>query len=255
MRFVYLIFTCCIFFSSSYSSIAQVGEAKAKARAQKSSGSSSSSGSSDSGSSVGSDLASNFFFYVGWELIQLPVKGLYLGQADQLLKAKTEDWRISFEGKFMGAYDPLTNTTLIQPNIRGNWGLFSTQLRYNRIFDETGVLSTWDWQIIQFNFINNDAIKLVFGMGISHEIEVDQTHFEGSVSLTVFPDLYMEWAPTVAYRWSGDGGPRQEISAILDYRPNIQSNILNTFHAGYMYQSWYGEQFNFLVAGVGFRIQ
>lgn len=259
MRFVFVSFFSILFLFSGFSNQAQVGKAKENARSYKSgsssssgnSGNSSSGGSSwDSGSSFGDDL----FISLAGELIILPFKALYLGQADQLLLARDDDWRISFEGRMLGGYDPFQNVTLVQPQIRGNWGLFSTQLRYNRLFDNTGVLSTWDWQIIQFNFLNHESVRWVFGLGLSHEIEFDDTYFEGSSSITVFLADRV-WAPTIEYRWTGDTTPRQEFSAILDYRPNNQNNVFNTFHAGFLHQNWYGEKFNMLVAGVGFKIQ
>lgn len=261
MRFVLFSFVSILFFFSALSSQAQVGKAKEKARSYKSgstSGNSPSSSSTrggftlsgDSGSSFGED----FLISIVGEILILPMKALYLGQADQLFLAHADDWRISFEGRMLGGYGPLENVALIQPQVRGNWGLFSTQLRYNRIFDNTGVLSTWDWQIIQFNFLNHQEIRWVVGLGLSHEIEFDDTYFEGSSSLTVFLADRV-WAPTVEYRWTGDTTPRQEFSAILDYRPNNQNNIFNTFHAGFLHQNWYGEKFNMLVAGVGFKIQ
>lgn len=257
MSFVFVLFASTLFAFTSLSVQAQVGKAKENARSYKSgssSGSSSSSGGStgwgDSGSTLGEDL----FISIAGELIILPFKALYLGQADQLLLARDDDWRISFEGRILGSYGPLENVTLVQPQIRGNWGLFSTQLRYNRIFDNTGVLSTWDWQIIQFNFINHKSIRWVVGLGLSHEIEFDDTYFECSSSFTVF-FADRVWAPTLEYRWTGDSVPRQEFSAMVDYRPNNTNKVFNTFSAGFLHQNWYGEKFNMLVAGVGFKIQ
>lgn len=262
MRFILVLFAITLFTLSNFSSQAQVGKAKERARAQKS-GSNSENGSSGSssgrgGSGISSDNSSSFgeelMIQVVGEIILLPLKALYLGQADQLFFANVDDWRISFEGRMLGGYDPLQNVTLLQPQVRGNWGLFSTQLRYNRIFDNTGVLSTLDWQIIQFNFLNHKAVRWVVGLGLSKEIEIDQSHFEGSSSLTVFLADRV-WAPTIEYRFSGDGTPRQEFSAVVDYRANNKKSIFNTFSAGFLHQNWYGVKFNMLVAGVGFKIQ
>lgn len=253
MRFIclaplFIVFCCTVFIAQ-----AQVGKAKENAREYKSGSSGSrSSGSSEGGSS--SDAGSEIIAIIGWEIVQLPFKAMYLGQADQLLKARTEDWRISFEGRMLGGYDVFRDVTLIQPNVRGNWGLFSTQLRYNRIFDDTGVLSTWDWQVVQFNLVNNQDVRIIFGMGLSHEIEIDQTHFEGSTSFTLFLNDRV-WAPTLEYRWSGDGIPRREFSAILDYRPRNENNIFNNFFVGYVHQNWYRVPFDMISAGVGFKIQ
>jgi hypothetical protein len=261
MRFVFVSIAIILFTFSSLSCYSQVGKAKENARSYKSGSSSNSSSGRSSGSgggsswdSSGSSFGEDFLISIMGEIIILPFKALYLGQADQLFLANVDDWRVSFEGRMLGGYGPLENVALVQPQIRGNWGLFSTQLRYNRIFDNTGVLSTWDWQIIQFNFINHEVIRWVFGLGLSHEIEFDDTYFEGSSSFTVFLADRV-WAPTVEYRWTGDTTPRQEFSAILDYRPRNQNNVFNTFHAGFLHQNWYGEKFNMLVAGVGFKIQ
>ncbi len=234
MRFVLILFINILFSTSYFSVQAQVGKAKERARESKSdSRSSNSSGifgssSSDNGSTTGNDL----LIQIAGDFILLPLKALYLGQADQLYFAHVDDWRISFEGRIPVGYDPLQNVTLLQPQVRGNWGLFSTQFRYNRIFDNTGVLSTFDWQIIQFNFINHEFVRWVVGMGFSKEIEIDQTHFEGSSSLTIFLANRV-WAPTLEYRISGNGTPRQEFSALVNYQPNNENQILNTFSGGF----------------------
>ena len=261
MRIVYVSLISVFFLFSSFGSQAQVGKAKENARSYKSESNSETNSSSGSGSGRGSSwdnyrsgFGEDLLIGIAGEIILLPFKALYLGQADQLFLANVDDWRISFEGRMLGGYGPLKNVALIQPQIRGNWGLFSTQLRYNRIFDDTGVLSTWDWQIIQFNFLNHEVIRWVVGLGLSHEIEFDDTYFEGSSSLTIFLADRV-WAPTLEYRFTGDGTPRQEFSAILDFRPNNKNNIFNTFSAGFLHQNWYGEKFNMLVAGVGFKIQ
>ncbi len=260
MRFVFISFISILFLLSAFAGQAQVGKAKENARSYKSGSSGSSQSGSNStgvfGTSGDSDnsFGEDLIISIVGEILILPFKAMYLGQADQLFLANVDDWRVSFEGRMLGGYGPLENVALIQPQVRGNWGLFSTQLRYNRIFDNTGVLSTWDWQIVQFNFLNHEAIRWVVGLGLSHEIEFDDTYFEGTSSFTVFLADRV-WAPTLEYRWTGDTTPRQEFSAILDYRPNNQSNIFNTFHAGFLHQNWYGEKFNMLVAGVGFKIQ
>lgn len=263
MRFVFALFISSLFLLANYPGQAQVGEAKERARSFKS-GSGSESSSADFNSSRGASiqlfdhseyaLGEELLIRLAGEIIFLPMKALYKGQSDQLYLAHVDDWRISFEGRMLGGFDPLRNVTLIQPQIRGNWGLFSTQVRYNRIFDNTGVLSTLDWQILQFNVINHEAVRWVVGLGLSKEIEIDQTHFEGSSSLTVFLADRV-WAPTIEYRFSGNGSPRQEFSAMVDYRPNNQKSIFNTFSAGFLHQNWYGVKFNMLVAGVGFKIQ
>ncbi len=228
---------------------AQVGEVKERAREHKESGDSGSS--SDSWSSDGDDELDAFFLEAAWFIIRLPFEGLYLAQVHQLHRRYEEPWRISFETDVSGGFDPSGNVSLLTPTIRGNWGLLSTQLRYTRVFDMTGTLSTWDWQVVQFNIVNSRSVRLVGGLGFSHEVEIDQTHFEGLGELSVFA-MGGRLVPTAVFRWSGDGYPRKDFSLFADFRPQGHADGPTTsFRLGYQHQNWYGVKFNFIKAGIG----
>ena len=228
----------------------QVGEVKERARNFKS-GDSSGSSDSWSSSSGGDGAADVFFVEAALFLLRIPIEGMIRGQEYQLNLRHDEPWRVSFETHVLGGFDPSEQVTLLAPTVRGNWGLFSTQVRYNRIFDLTGTLSTWDWQVLQFNFVNNESVRLVGGLGLSHEVEINQTHFEGLGELSVFA-LERRLVPTVIYRWSGNGRPRKDFSALVEYRPRGHlDGPMASFQLGYQHQNWYGVQFNFVRAGIG----
>ncbi|MEM9324450.1 MAG: hypothetical protein AAGA85_02295 [Bacteroidota bacterium] len=228
----------------------QVGEVKERARDFKQVGRS---GSSESrSSSGGSDGFSELFIAeAAWAVLQLPIEGLIQGQTYQLQRRHDEPWRISLEMSVTGGFDPGKEVTLLAPTVRGNWGLFSTQLRYNRVFDQTGTLSTWDWQILQFNIANTEHVRLVGGVGFSHEVEIDQRHFEGLGELSVFL-ADRKFVPTAIFRWSGNGVPRKDFSALVSYRPHgHRDGPTTSFEFGYQHQNWYGIQFNFIRMGLG----
>ncbi len=241
-------------FLSSIIAAAQVDKVRQRAEQSKQSSSSSSSeGSFDTGS-ADDDILVSIFADITWAVIQLPFKGFYHWQVDQLERAKLDDWRVSAELEMPVGLDPSRNTYLILPSARLNWGLFSTQVRYNRLFDETGSFNTLDWQILQFNIVNNDVVRFLYGFGLSHETEIDQTHFESMFELDVFL-LDRHLMPSATFRWSGDGFPRREIGSRVSYRLNPDQTFSNTVSLGYTFQDWYDVPFHFATLSVGIFIQ
>ena len=64
--------------------------------------------------------------------------GFSLAQFYQLDNAREEDWRISGEFKVNGGVNFSNNTYFDSQSIRGNWGLFSTQVRRMNVNDVSG---------------------------------------------------------------------------------------------------------------------
>ena len=79
---------------------------------------------------------------------------MWRGQDRQLNLAERDAWRTSLESSLVGGYDFDQPSTLINPVIRGNWGLYSKQLRWTKISDQTEGFSTLDWQVLHLNLIN-----------------------------------------------------------------------------------------------------
>lgn len=210
---------------------AQVDEIKEKSsghesRATEKSVSSVSSNSSDnsSGGSFLVDVVS--FAFMGW-------------QQSKLIKKDSVPGMVSLELMTQVAIQP-SSYYLINPRIRGNWGLFSTDFRFNYLIEEslegTKSLRTDDWQIIQLNLVTTRYVGFRIGAGILHEAFGDGNTFgEGAAALT-FQTSGVKWAGIVEHRWSD---PRREWNA------NIQKKIFGSgvWHGyaslGFSHQRYY----------------
>ncbi len=241
-----------IIFGLTTISEAQVGKAKSNARKSKSSSSSSSSSSdgdsfsSSEGSACMGDLI--FFFF------QVSFNGVGTIQQNMLDRREDEPWIVSLDGHLTAGVDPSQGTIGFSPTIRGTWGLFSTQFRTNRIFDGTGTLQTLDWQIVQFNILSQKYVGFRYGLGISHEMTENLTHFEQYLGLQLhFNDRMMN--PEVNFRWSDDGGPRLEVNALVDWKFQSRKKLDIGVITGYSFQRWYGVPFHFIQTGLSFRIE
>ena len=236
-------------------SYGQVREVKSRASSYKSGGSGGSSSSSDSYSYSSDDGSDNFFVaLIGDVIFGSIYHGFSQAQFYQLNNANEEDWRISLEIKVNGGVNFSDVEFFDSQTIRGNWGLFSTQVRRFNVNDVSGAFTTIDWQIVQFNLINREKVRWTMGMGISHETQMNQTHFEWATEFQV--SLFdNKWMPYVTYRKSGDGYPRTEFSGMLEFRPFRDRINEFSFRAGYVHQKLYDIPFHFPTIGVGFWLK
>jgi hypothetical protein len=80
--------------------------------------------------------------------------------------------------------------TMFIPQIRGNWGLFSTDIRNFFIFEQdanaSDSYSTLDWQIIQLNLVQIKDFNLRIGTGISYERFSEKVYNENSLAMDGF---------------------------------------------------------------------
>lgn len=238
------IFTTTFLVLFIFCALGQVRDVKSRASAYKSGSSSS----SDGGSSYSGDV-DWFFVEVFADLFTEVIFGSFSNaQFNQLQNADVEDWRISGEFKIAGGLNFGNVNYFDRQMIRGNWGLFSSQLRRMNVNDVSGGFTTIDWQILQFNLVNQRNVRWLVGAGISHEVEIEQTHFEFATELYVSTsDKFM---PYLTYRASGDGYPREEFSAMVEYRPFRARTNEMAFSGGYLYQRLYGIDFHFPSVGV-----
>lgn len=222
-----------LFLLSVSTTNAQVDEIKEKssshesrATAKEKSVSSSSSSSSDN-SSVGNFLVEAVgFVFVGW-------------QGTKLMKKDSVPGMVSLELMTQVAIQP-SSYYLINPRVRGNWGLFSTDFRFNYLIEEslegTKSLRTDDWQILQLNLVTTRYVGFRIGAGILHEgFGEGNTFGEGTAALT-FQTNGVKLAGIVEHRWSD---PRREWNA------NIQKKIFGSgvWHGyasfGFSHQRYY----------------
>ena len=247
-----LTFYFVFFFLMSYFGAAQVREVKSRASSYKSSSSSSSSSNDYSSSDSDSD---DFFFLFDlmFDMFSPLVRGIGVAQSRQLEYAYEENWRTGFEFKLNGGTNFAQPDLFNSQTIRGNYGLFSTQIRRFNLNDVSGSFNTIDWQVVQLNLINLEKVRWILGAGFSHEVEIDQEHFEWSTEFHV--SINQRFVPMIAYRRSGDGYPRREFSAMLEYRPFRDKPAEFAFNVGYLHQKVYDIPFNFTSVGVSFYLK
>ncbi|GAL87667.1 hypothetical protein MYP_4897 [Sporocytophaga myxococcoides] len=193
------------------------------------------------------------------EGIRLFGYGIYRLQTHVLSTRDKHPEVVSLEGFLQSGYYGKYNAILLNPQIRANWGAFSTEFRQQSINDNTGYLNNLDWQIIKLN-IPIYPVMISSGMGFSHIDIVNQTFFEftfGAQSRFLNERL---WAEAV-YR-SADGERtsfRKEFKITCDYEVgNKQVRNRGSFRVspslGFAYQQYYGK-FNqyYLLAGLNIR--
>lgn len=135
----------------------------------------------------------------------------------------------------------------MQPRLRGNWGLFSTDLRFNWLIEQdingNKELSTLDWQIIQFNLVTTKSVTGRVGLGSMYEnFGNHNSFFESSFGVSAYPQPWPV-AFNVEYRVANDfetgAVPRREFNFSLE-RPVFSSGKWHG-HAtlGGVYQRYY----------------
>ena len=187
---------------------------------------------SSSGGNRSSSFAGDFFFNIMF--------GQVIHWQIQTLNRKREMPSIvSLDVMLQTAAQP-SSYYIINPRIRGNWGLFSTDFRFNYIVEEdfNGIkyLRTNDWQVIQLNVVNTRDVTVRIGGGVIQEA------FEGRND---FP----EWTTAVHVRPWGKklGGiveyrnseARREINGHLHYSLFEKGPLHGYFTAGAVFQRYY----------------
>ena len=192
----------------AFASFAQVDEIKKKSK-ENSERKESSGGSSGGGG--------NFFAF--FDMFRF----FGMWQADKLAKREINPRIVSFEAFAQAAVQP-SNYYLVQPRLRGNWGLFSTDLRFNWLIEQdingNKELSTIDWQIVQFNLVTTKSVTGRVGLGSMYENFGDyNSFFESSFGLSVYPEPW-QLAFNVEYRVANDfttgAVPRREFNFSLE---------------------------------------
>lgn len=232
-----------------YPVMAQVREVTSRANEYKNSGGSSESSYS---SSSGSDAGRLFLFDLFAGLARPMVNGLIYAQQSQLSNLDQEPWRTGIEFKLLGGLNWGSSTSFNSQHIRGNYGLFSTAIRRFDFNDVSGSFTTIDWQILQLNLINLDEVRWIIGSGISHEVQVDQTHLE--IATELYFTLGDKWMPSLTYRRSGGGYPRKEFSAMMSYKLQHSDKLETHLTIGYLHQKVYEVPFHYPSIGVSLRI-
>jgi hypothetical protein len=146
---------------------------------------------------------------------------------------------VSIEISAMAASQP-SNYYIIHPRIRGNWGLFSTDLRFNYIVEEgiDGVRSirTTDWQVLELNLVTSPVVNFYVGGGIITEsYEQSNTYTEFSAALALNPRKWPIGFYT-EYRFSE---PRLEFSGQIRRVLFGSETVTLSVGAGAIWQQYY----------------
>ena len=227
---------------------AQVGEVKKKSRENQSQKESRNAESGSSGGGEGGD----FFISIFAEMFT----GLGHAHANMLSRKTEEPWLVSLETNLPFGYYFPEETFLFLPSIRGNWGLFSTQLRYNLIQDKTGFFRTLDWQVIQLNIVARPKVNFWMGTGISYEFDSESTFHDNLAGLALhLKDRTIH--PSVEFRFSRDyetaTTPRLEVHPKVDFLVSQTRLFDFNLSVGMVFQQYY-EEVNFFFLQTGLSI-
>ncbi len=195
-----------IFCLSGFTSLAQVDDIK---KASKENSRSSGTSSSDRSNSGGS----NFFFI--FDVFRV----LGAWQSHVLEKRTEIPSLVGLDFMLQGAVQP-SSYYIMNPRVRGTWGIFSTDFRTNYMYEESIDgdldLATYDWQIIQLNFINTKNVIVRAGTGFMREnYGAHGSFIESGLSTNLMFDEG-KWGGFAEYRsardYSTDAVPRREFS-------------------------------------------
>jgi hypothetical protein len=211
------------------------------------------------GSSNGEPSVTNVFLF---DFMVSAIEGLAEWQRLTLNKREVNPYLVSLDVISQAAVQP-SRYYLINPRIRGNWGLFSTDFRVNYLLEETvngaNDLSSIDWQIIQINMVATKNVVGRIGGGFMKEnFGGRKSFFESSVGLFV-QSSSKKTGVSIEYRSARDFDTdivaRREFSAHFE-RKLFSSGYWNTYlTVGGVYQRYYESISVWGVqAGFAFRI-
>ena len=133
------------------------------------------------------------------------------------------------------------------PRVRGNWGLFSTDFRYNLLLEQAleGYKSfrTFDWQILQLNLVTTRPVTLRIGTGFSHESAARRAFHESTFALEGrLREDQLGWG--AEYRVSKDyetgAVPRREFGVRGQYKVWEKGKTRGYLTLGGFLQRYYG---------------
>jgi len=144
-----------------------------------------------------------------------------------------------------GAYHP-SNSIIILPRIRGNWGLFSTDIRFNSLIEITSkgsdFYNTFDWQVLQLNLLITKPVILRLGTGFMYENYSKSIFNEHSLGLDFFMDDYkyrIDNEFRIVKDYNTSNIPRLEGSTIFNYAILQTSKLDGYISLGVMYENFY----------------
>lgn len=223
MKKLFLVLLCFSLFQSAF---AQIDEIKSGSKNSGRSG-----GGGESASSGGGIVFDLFFNVFIGEIIQA-----------QQYKLQQRDERreiVSLDLILQAAAQP-SSYYIVNPRIRGNWGVFSSDFRLNYLIEEDldGVrhIRSNEWQVLQLNIINTKDVVLRVGGGFIQESYAAENYYsEWTTAMQIHP-WESRFGGVVEYR-SAD--MRQEVSAFGQMKV-FDHGVLHGFvTGGAVYQRYY----------------
>lgn len=207
--------------------IAQVDEIKSSSSSHSSKESSGNNTPDASGGFVG-----DFFF-------QVMFSGIIQLQQQKLQRKQELPSIISLDFLLQGAAQP-SSYYIVNPRIRVNWGLFSSDFRLNYVLEEgiDGVkyLRTNDWQILQFNIVTTRNVTARIGGGIIQESFGEKNNYpEWTGAVHIRPSL-SKFGGYAEFRGSQ---ARKEVNAYLQYSVLEKNRFHGSITGGAVFQRYY----------------
>jgi len=142
------------------------------------------------------------------------------------------------------------------PYLRGNWGLFATDLRYSQFHDYSGTLQSFDWQVLIVR-IPIRYLKLNYGIGFTSLLDPKTTYFESSTGFDLsLHENQINISST--YRWTArkmdDARYRQEFKLVGDYRIWQKGSFHLSPSVGVTYQDYF-KKHHYLLFSVGVKLR
>lgn len=163
-----------------------------------------------SGSATGGGFIADFAF-------QFMFSNVVAWQDHTLGKRDAQRSLISVDAWIQGGGQP-SSYYILQPRIRGNWGIVSTDFRLSYLieedFGEAKHIRTTDWQMIQLNFLTEKDVTARVGIGMIWEsFEQKNSYGEWTTAVHVHP--YGKRLSGIAeYRWAES---RKEVNGHMRY--------------------------------------
>jgi hypothetical protein len=200
--------------------------------------------SASSGSSLSGGYSSGSDGYAGSGLMtdvmfNIMFGGVIEAQSHKLARRNDVPTMVSLDVMMQAAAQP-SSYYIVQPRVRANWGLFSTDYRINYLIED-GIdgykhIRTNDWQILELNLITTrDFIARIGGGVMQEKFEESRAFPEWTFGFHYQPILH-RWGGYAEYRGAE---VRKELSSFAQYRL-FDHHILHGFAtAGLLYQRYY----------------
>ncbi len=184
---------------------------------------------------------------------------------EKLLENRDEDPTIvSLDILPHAAYniDPKYNSYLFSPRVRGTWGLFSTDFRFNLLIeydDNLGkTFKTFDWQILELNLLSFNEFNLRLGSGWLYNYHSQNSyneHFLG-MELRLNNQFFLATVEgRSAWDYEAGGNVFHEATLRTSYRFVNYEHLFGYLTGGIVYQNHFMKiDYITLQAGFSFNI-